>query len=309
MKSPIFNYIITIHNKESLIKSVLMSVIETAGPNSYIYPVLDGCTDATESIIDEIIENHPGVRIIKVLADDVHELKSINAGLSASAQEGYGFNIVLQDDVLLTEPGLESICIGLYKRFDRLGIVSFRHGGNISRALLSKAVLIDTVVDYVENECGHNPNPYTMLKTGYFTFKEIAIKSPICIPCHVVAKVGVPDEQYAPWDDMAYCYRVGAAGFLNGVLAVDFRSDVEWGTTRDKKQVVEISDVQKRNLKLFKMQFPVINRIDRRVYNNKRYLIFKGGKTYKNGFVHQLSVFLYQFIKKVKFQYKVMSLK
>ena len=48
-----FNYIITIHNKEHLIRKVLNGVKNSMTENSVIYPVLDGCTDNTEHVIDE----------------------------------------------------------------------------------------------------------------------------------------------------------------------------------------------------------------------------------------------------------------
>jgi len=275
-----FNYIITIHNKEQLIERVIMSIINCTGENSHIYPVLDGCTDRTEDIIDQIIAKHPAVAITKLFADDVHELKSINVGLNSSLQEGYGFNIILQDDVVLADPEMESKCIALYQKFIRLGIVSFRHGQNISRSVYNKNNRRNFFYSYIENEAGHGRNQLSSLKTGYFIYKEVVMKSPICIPFEVIRIAGKPDERYAPWDDLAYCYTVAEAGFYNGVFAIDYYSDLEWGTTREKVQKKSVLDVQVQNIKRFREDHAKLMAFNSSIYDNKKYLIFKAGKEY-----------------------------
>ena len=103
IESPRFNYIITIHNKQDLIRDVLICVLMCCRDNSHIYPVLDGCTDQTEEIIDEIITTFSHIPITKVYMSNVHEILSINAGLRAANQEGDGYNIILQDDVMLRD--------------------------------------------------------------------------------------------------------------------------------------------------------------------------------------------------------------
>jgi GT2 family glycosyltransferase len=131
--------------------------------------------------------------------------------------------------------------------------------------------------DYVENIKGHNPSPFNALQLGSFTYREIAIKSPICIPGYVIRKVGMPDERFAPWDDIAYCYTVSMAGFDNGVYAIDFASDLAWGTTRQKKQNNDIGAVHRKNLTLFKDMYldEAVTRKKRPVYSHKTYKIFE----------------------------------
>ncbi|MGN6195289.1 MAG: hypothetical protein ACTHOB_10145, partial [Ginsengibacter sp.] len=82
--NPIFNYIITIHNKEDLIEDVLNSVIKCCNANSFIYPVLDGCTDKSEEIVDQIIRENRNISINKIKVNDVHEIMSINEALKLS---------------------------------------------------------------------------------------------------------------------------------------------------------------------------------------------------------------------------------
>jgi len=270
-----FNYIITIHNKQDLIREVLLNVLQCMHADSTAVPVLDGCTDGSESIVDEIIQSNPGRRIKKVYAADVHELKAINMGIMATDQTGTGFNIILQDDVVLTDHAIEARVRKLYAGKEKLGIVSFRHGANLSRALARKNKNMLPIRDHIENIRGHNYDPFSVLQTGCFTYREIPIKSPICIPFEVVNTVGLPDEVYAPWDDIAYCYSVTEAGFNNGVYAIDFESDISWGTTRKKKQQLGLSEVERKNIAIFKERnkTALLSGKKRDIYSKKIYRI------------------------------------
>jgi glycosyltransferase involved in cell wall biosynthesis len=272
-----FNYIITVHNKEDLIEQVVLNVIACMGDRSKLYVVLDGCTDNSEKIVDSLAAQHPGKAIIKVFENDVHELKSINAGLRAASQEGDGINIILQDDVVLTDHDLESKVAKLYNFDKKLGIVSLRHAANISRRSLKKIEALVPLVNYTESIKGHNPNPFNMLKLGSFTYREVPMKSPICVPFYVVREAGMPDERFAPWDDLTYCYTVSRTGFNNGVFGVEFLSDLSWGTTRQKKQNNNILKVQTRNVNQFKEYYAkeAIAAKRRKIYSKKIYRIVK----------------------------------
>lgn len=276
VKSISFNYIITIHNKENLIRDVMLGVIDSAGVNSSIYPVLDGCTDLSEYIIDDLIKTYPTVKIIKLYANDVHELKSINIGLNHSCQIGEGYNIILQDDVILADADLEMKCIHLYQTFPELGMLSFRHGGNLSREQIYLDYVFMPYDDFIQSQWGHLPYNKPILKTGYFTFKEIVIKSPICIPFSIIREIGIPNEIYAPWDDIAYSYGVSTAGYANGILAIKYFSEVDWGTTRTKEQELNPGVIMHKNLVTFRSRNPNIPPLDRIKYDNKKYQIFNG---------------------------------
>lgn len=254
-----FNYIITIHNKENLIESVLINLIECVSPHNNIYLVLDGCTDKTEEIVDKIINKFPNNRFTKVLTDDVHELKSINSALRIAEQDGDGFNIVLQDDILLKEKELENKVIALYEWSNNiLGIVSFRHGANLSRSLLLETNPVLPFMDYIESIYGHQKHNLAPLRANEFVFREIAIKSPICVPFYVVRNIGIPDERFAPWDDLNYCYKVLLQGYRNGVFSLNFESEPEWGSMRTKTQKLSHSSIVEKNVALFKVDNPEV---------------------------------------------------
>lgn len=249
-----FNYIITIHNKENLINEVLEGIKKSAGKNSCIYPVLDGCTDNTEEIINQFQKENPNLQIIKIYENDVHELRAINAVLANISHDENQLNVILQDDVVLNDPFLEEHLESLYNKFPgKLGIVSMRHGGDLSAFLLNKESSIFPIKNYVETVYGHGVSGRLRdLEEGNFIFKEIAIKSPICIPSYLILKAGIPNAVYEPWDDIAYCYTSLESGFKNGVLSVPFVSEKEWGTMRTKKQQTKHDDIVRKNLKIFR---------------------------------------------------------
>ncbi|MFN6571215.1 glycosyltransferase family A protein [Dendronalium sp. ChiSLP03b] len=245
--APRFNYIITIHNKEFLIEKVLTSILMCCRNNSHIYPVLDGCTDNTEAIVDSLIEKFANVPITKVYTPDVHEILSINAGLRAANQDNDGYNIILQDDVILADFMLEEKVTKLYEWVgSNLGFVSFRLGANFAKDAATSETGFFT--DYVENAYGHGI-PAKVLLPGHFAYRTVPIKSPVCIPSALIRSVGMLEERLAPYmyDDLEYAIRCIKAGFMNGVFAIRFYSDIKWGTTRAKPDI-QMGTIAKRNL-------------------------------------------------------------
>lgn len=247
--APRFNYIITIHNKEDLIEEVLVRVLMCCRDRSHVYPVIDGCTDRTEEIIDRVAGSLYGAPITKVHTPNVHELLSINAGLRAANQEGDGYNIILQDDVLLGDLMLESKVAALYEwAGPTLGYVSFRLGANFAPDAATSDEPVP-YVDYVESACGHGIDGADVLLPGHFAYRSVSIKSPVCIPFRVVRSVGTFEEKLAPYghDDLEYSIRQAQHGLRCGVFCVAFKSDVKWGGTRTTPHP-ELTRIIRRNM-------------------------------------------------------------
>ena len=258
LNAPRFNYIITIHNKEDLIEEVLKSVLMCCRDDSHVYPVLDGCTDNTEKIVDSVINKFSGVPITKVYTPDAHELLSINAGLKAACQEGEGYNIILQDDVLLLDTNLEDKIQRLYQWAGfKLGYVSFRMGANFTKdAANSKDPVPYT--DYVENAYGHGIRNSAMLPLGHIAYRTVPIKSPVCLPFKIIREVGMFNEKLAPYghDDPELAIRIIKAGYHNAVFSVKFRSDVDWGGTRTTPHP-ELNPIIERNMNYIREWYAV----------------------------------------------------
>lgn len=248
---PRFNYIITIHNKEKLIENVISAALMCCRDNSHIYTVLDGCTDNTELIIDHIIKKFAGVPITKIYTPDVHEIKSINAGLKAANHQGEGYNIILQDDVILADFLIENKISKLYQwAGPNLGYLSLRLGANFKK----DAYATDDAtpyIDYVENAYGHGIKDAKVLLPGHFAYRTVGIKSPACIPFKLIRELGIIDERLAPYchDDLEYSIRAIQNGYFNGVFSIRFYSDIEWGGTRTIPHP-EMNQIIYRNMNL-----------------------------------------------------------
>lgn len=278
---PIFNYIITIHNKEDLIENVLNSVIECCHNNSFIYLVLDGCTDKSEEIIDRIMLKNDSIKITKIHTPDVHETKSINSGLLKSNQTKYGFNIILQDDVVIDDFKIEEKIEFIYNwSKNPLGMVSFRMGANFKKDWLKNKESAP-FKNFIENIYGHGAIRAKIILLGQFSFRAFPFKSPICIPCEIINQFGVFEEKLSPhtYDDLEYSIRLIKAGYKNGVFALKFHSKKEWGGTRRIQQ--NVLDIQKRNVNFIRDCYADLNNenelygVDMKTYNTIYYSIWK----------------------------------
>lgn len=242
-----FNYIITIHNKESLIADVLNNIIAVCGKNSYIYPVLDGCTDRTESIVDQIAKE-TNVPITKIFASDVHEILSLNIGLSKASQQGKGFNILLQDDVILEETNFEKNIINVYEHlgYDKVGVLAFRHGVDLRLNKRKKEIEETNLIEsWYGTGMGETP-----LYPGFLVKRMVGVRSPECISFEVVKRIGVFDEKLAPYtyDNHDYSLRCLIAGMDNYVFSIKYKSDVKWGGMRQNPHP-RVREVMERNRK------------------------------------------------------------
>lgn len=236
------HFIVTIHNKQDLIESVLQGIVNSTKDTTYkvnIICVLDGCTDNSELIIDAFVNSNKDIDIHKLYQNDVHELLSLNAAFRYietldSTKDDLIF--LLQDDVILKEEHLNEYMEGLYKNYDNLGYISFRCGlsTNLQHGLLYEH-------NFIESVDGHwsqlKLDHFHKMENRDFGFVEIAIKSPTCIKKSVLDTVGYFDENLAPFghDDLDLCIRLNKLGYKNAVFGASFDSKLDWGGTREAK--------------------------------------------------------------------------
>lgn len=237
-------YIVTVHNKEDLIVSVLDGIMNSTRNSEYhtkIICVIDGCTDNSYQYVEEFMNKLTnGYSLHIIVENDIHELLSINSALrfietlNTTSDDLVFF---LQDDVILNDENLNEMIQYLYDTNDRLGYISFRCG--LSTSLDTNGILCEH--SFVESEHGHwkqlNLNHFLELKDREFGFVEIAIKSPTCIKMSVLSDVGVFDENLQPFghDDLDLCIRLNKLGYKNAVFGVRFESKLDWGGTREQK--------------------------------------------------------------------------
>lgn len=268
-------YIITIHNKEELIKKVLQGIhfsTKDSETNTHIVCVLDGCTDNSENIIDTFTVALPSKYMVhKLYEDDIHELLSLNSALkyiNSIEQDGESLIYFLQDDVVLEEENLDALIEYLYEQESKLGYISFRCG--LSTDIDTNGMLYEH--SFLESEYGHwkqlDLNHFLEVRDKQFGICEIVIKSPTCIKKRILDNVGHFDETLAPFghDDLDLCIRLNMAGYTNAIFGAKFTSKVDWGGTREPKN--QEKDYHKQ--------------YNQTVFRNKLYLTQKHKEYYAN---------------------------
>jgi hypothetical protein len=241
-------YIVPTHNKEELIESVLYGIINSHSSTSFppiIVCILDGCFDKTEEIVREIKSKNPEhFHILE--ADDVHEIECLNMGLEYIknlSPEPEDLIFMVQDDVILDEPGINDKFAELFSTRNDLGYISMRLG-------VSLYVAEDEIkeTDYIESEFGHwnqlNWNFHRVVNRGEFVESEISIRSPTCTQWKRFPEIGFFDPNLAPcgYDCHDFSIRMNKAGYVNGVYGMRFKSNVDWGSMRQDKPTEYTSD-------------------------------------------------------------------
>jgi len=257
---PVFNYIITIHNKEFLLERVLAGVAECAGSDALILPVLDGCTDGSEEVAVKFARESP-VETRVLYAPDVNEIITINIALREARP---GYCVIIQDDVILQEPRLEekidNLCVS---RKNRLGYISFRLAADMSptplyrRLRLVRRLGLKALRPLVEERehVGHPGETLGVPKIDYGEFVErmVGIKSPVCITPELRRVEPFLDEALAPYcyDDHDLSLRSLRQGLVNGLFGIRFETNEEWsGAKKDPTYATYGDYVRWRNRSL-----------------------------------------------------------
>ena len=244
--------IIPTHNKESLIREVYDGVAANISNeiNYKIIFIVDGCTDNTRSIINSYTEEYELYnRVVVLTAPDIHEIKSLNMGLNyiknnlEPNDEDLIFTV--QDDCVIQEPKFDIKFLDLYDKHDDLGYITWRLGCKLST---NGSMLFES--DFVESEFGHwstagiGPN-FTQIKRGTFVHTEAVIRSPTCVLWKRYKEVGFYNEDLAPcgFDCHDMSIRMNIAGYRNGIFALKYQSDVDWGSTREKPETKVNSNI------------------------------------------------------------------
>lgn len=236
-----FNYIITAHEPPiPRFDRVLAGVFRAAsGVLSQIYVVCDGCSEAFLQRLKQLKDKQAAIGMASftiIETPDVHELLSINAALARIEQDEndrLGYNIILQDDAILLDPNLEVHIEELYRLVPYAGYVSLRLGFNLDPTEPLTSNPLFPQPDEIESRYGAAVTK-NLLEPGYFAFRTVPIKSPVCLPTYIVREVGKYNEALAPYayDDLELALRITDAGYRNGVLALPFFSDTRWGASR-----------------------------------------------------------------------------
>jgi glycosyltransferase involved in cell wall biosynthesis len=231
--------ILTVHNKDFILLQVLESIKKYTTKNYELIVVLDGCSDASESILDNFIGENKNLKIKKIYTPDVFETKANNAGLKEAVGDKV---IIIQDDMIINEDDWN---IRLQKPFDEFNDVfavtassTFNYRFNQS----SKHIQLKPEIDREIGDCWSDIFTYEShinrsqgLSRNIFAVRNNVCRGPLMIDHSDLVKLNYFDEIFEPQDqdDADLCYRAfKELGKVVGAYWIDYISDISWGGTR-----------------------------------------------------------------------------
>jgi glycosyltransferase involved in cell wall biosynthesis len=228
--------VLTVHNKENLIAEVCNGIASSISKNvDEIIVVLDGCVDNSEKIIRESFVNLKN-NVKYIYTNDVFELKANNAGLKAVTND---YVILIQDDMVINEKNFDQRMLKPFIKFTDVFAVTAQTAHN--NRVVGNFLLCDNPADR---------------RDGYprdkFAVREIANRGPLMYDYRDVVKLNYFDEFLAPnsYDDHDMSYRAyHILGKVSGLYWVDYQSDPEWGTGRQKNVQLHLN-AHARNSKI-----------------------------------------------------------
>jgi len=244
MKSPTLSIILTIYNKEFLIKRVLDSIIKNKSLNTKeLIIVFDGCADKSELYTKESLYNIRDISIIYEYADNVYETKSNNIGLKHSS---CNYSMIIQDDMIIEEKDFDNRMLKPFIFSD-----TFAVGSRLAHN------------DY----CDHNHfwwgdfmgfDPYNRrilpARRDFYYIRDICNRGPLVVDNEKIQKLNYFDEIFWPqnMDDHDICFRAWKNyNWVSGSFWIKWNSKEEWGGMRqDKKKYIWFEKCNENNKKI-----------------------------------------------------------
>ena len=246
---PTDSIILTVHNQEGLIPTVLKGIEDNTEGNYELIVVVDGCTDDSEGVIfrylkDSTIENKTLIK-----TDDIYENKANNVGLKI-AQGTYA--TIIQDDQVITEKGWNTRMHKPFESFDDVFAVTARTAHNLilnpnSQHLGEKEDRDDCWCDILDNvDISEERNQ----SRDVFAIRGSVNRGPLMVNMADMRKLGYFDEEYAPQqlDDHDLMFRMRKKlKKVCGCYWIGFESDPSWGASR--KETTGFSEANPVNAK------------------------------------------------------------
>jgi glycosyltransferase involved in cell wall biosynthesis len=236
MISKTITCVLTTHNKQYLIESVCYGIINNVSElTKELIIVFDGCTDNTENLVKHILK--VSNLIIKyVYTNDVFELRANNEGLKNVTSD---YVILIQDDMIIKEKDFDKRMLKPFLSFSDVFAVTAQtahNNKNINGSLHS--------TDEADRRHGYPRDK--------FAVREIANRGPLMYDFSDLTKLNFFDEYLAPnsYDDHDISYRAyKELNKISGLYWIDYDSNPEWGTGRQKNQHIH-SAAHQRNSKI-----------------------------------------------------------
>jgi len=233
--------ILTIHNgnriiegNQILLRKVLDGIIENTVGDYELLCMLDGCTDDSESIVDEYVENYKNINIKPIVTPDIFETRVNNVAFKNSIGE---YVIVVQDDQVITEKGWNFRMQKPFNYFDDVFAVTSRCAHNRILNPESQDIHDDIIRDDrwcdILIHCDHAnaPNWNYNLSRDVFAVRGSGIRGPLMINLEDLKTLNYLDEAFArcDTDDHELMFRAyKELGKVVGCYWIGVESKHEW---------------------------------------------------------------------------------
>ena len=231
--------ILTVHNKDWLLPSVLSGIKDNTLGDYELVVVLDGCNDESEIIWKKFVENNTSIKTKTIYTPDVFETKANNAGLKECEGEKV---IIVQDDMVIKENGWNKRIEKPFKEFIDVFAVTARSAFNYRLNQNSIHMRLSPEQDSKIDDCWSDIFTYEShinrdegLSRNIFAVRNNVNRGPLMIDHEDLIKLDYFDEIFSPQDqdDADLCYR--AFKDLKKVVGsywIDYDCDNSWGGTR-----------------------------------------------------------------------------
>ena len=232
--------ILTIYNQESIIKSVIQSILDNKSENvKEIIVIFDGCVDKSEEYTKEILDK-VDIDVIYEYADDIFELKCNNIGLKKST---CNYSMIIQDDMIIQEKDFDLRMVKPFEASDTFAVTS-RLAHNYS--------YINGKIGW-DSHAGFDPYNTAIIpsKRNVFSIRDVCNRGPLVLDNLKTEKLNYLSEVYLPQgtDDHDICLRAWEKyGWVSGSFWIKWTSDINMGSTRkDLKKAIWFGEQDKKN--------------------------------------------------------------
>lgn len=237
---------LTVHNKEFLLNRVLAGIKNNTVVPYELVIVLDGCSDKSESIVDEFQRFNPQITIKKLFAPNVFETKANNIAAINSSGD---YIFIVQDDMIIKELDWTTRMLKPLKQFNDVFSVTARTAHNWIFNHHTKD-LYDNNFDgsrwsdiLIHTDHANKSN----IDRNTFAIRDSVNRGPLLLSHSVFKSLNYFDEIFAPLDldDHDLMYRAYKKGYKSGCYWIDYESKDEWGSTRENnkpKKVILMSN-------------------------------------------------------------------
>lgn len=235
--------ILTVHDKEFLLARVVEGIVQNASPLvRELIVVFDGCNDDSEKVFDETVASCSRLpfEVVKISTPDIWETRANNVALKQSRCDS---SIIIQDDMIITEPDFDARLLKPINAFEDVFAVTGRTAHN--------DIIVDGDLAFSDAIGRDNPSGKNYSKISkkvrkilrfrsapvrdVFGIRDVVNRGPLLLSNERLEALNYLDDSFAPLDldDHDLCFRAfKQRGWVCGAYPVGYLSDLEWGGTR-----------------------------------------------------------------------------